>query len=95
MPEPNPRRMAAGRRNRQLRGPLSPEARCKLRELALSRRPWEHSTGPKSPAGKKQAALNGKIRQTGPTSFREARREAAEIRALIRWAQEIGQSALP
>ena len=30
-------------------------------QIALAHRPWEQSTGPRSPEGKKRAALNGKL----------------------------------
>ena len=42
-------------------------------QIALAHRPWEQSTGPRSPEGKKRAALNGKSRQIGVLSVRELR----------------------
>jgi hypothetical protein len=75
--------VAAGRRNRQLRGPLSDEGRARLRAAALRHRPWESATGPTSAAGKAQAARNGKVRQRDVLSVREVRRELAEVRRLI------------
>lgn len=47
----NPRRVAAGRRNRARRGELTPEGRERLRQAALRSRPWEYSR-PISPEGK-------------------------------------------
>src|SRR5207244_2524112 len=44
---PNPRRVAAGRRNRALREGLTEAGRRRLRETALRHRPWPYSTGPK------------------------------------------------
>jgi hypothetical protein len=81
---PNPRRVAAGRANRQKRGPLTEAGRERLRAAALLHRPWLHSTGPRTAAGKAQATRNGKRRQAGPLSVREARAELARLRALIR-----------
>jgi hypothetical protein len=81
--EPNPRRVAAGRRNRALRGPLSEAARQQLRAAALRDRPWEQATGPRTAAGRAQAARNGKRRQIGPLSVREMRAELAAARSLL------------
>jgi hypothetical protein len=81
---PNPWRVAAGRANRRLRGPLTEAGRERLRAAALRRHPWEHSTGPRTAAGKAQAARNGKRRQAGPRSVREVRAELREVRALVR-----------
>lgn len=39
--------------------------------------------GPKTAAGKAQAALNGKVRQLGPKSGREAQRDLAGISKLL------------
>src|SRR4051794_29782337 len=72
-PTPNPRRVLAGKRNRQKRGPLTPEGRERLRQAALERRPWLSSTGPRSAAGKARAAANGKVRKRGELSVREVR----------------------
>jgi hypothetical protein len=49
----------------------------------LRNQPWTHSTGPRTVAGKAQAAANGKKRQLGPWSIRESRRELADVRSLI------------
>lgn len=80
---PNPKRVAAGRANRARAGPLTEAGRQRLREAALKNCPWEHSTGPTSPAGKRRAAANGKARQRGPQSVRELRAELAPVRALL------------
>ena len=37
---------------------MSNEARARLREAALARRPWEKSTGPRTAAGKARARRN-------------------------------------
>ena len=75
----NPRRVAAGRANWLKRRGFTAEGRQRLRELALVRRPWLHSTGPKTAAGKARVALNGKRRLGGEPSAREVRRELAAL----------------
>jgi hypothetical protein len=80
---PNPRRTAAGRLNRQKRKGLTPAGRERLRQAALRNRPWRFATGPRTPAGKARVALNGKIRQLGPRSVREIRRDLAGLRRLV------------
>jgi hypothetical protein len=55
------------------------EGRQRLRELALVNRPWLHSTGPKTAAGKARVAQNGKRRLGGEPSAREVRRELAAL----------------
>ena len=72
-PTPNPRRVLAGRLNRQNRGPLTSEGRERLRQAAREHRPWLSSTGPRSAAGKARAAANGKVRKRGKLSVREVR----------------------
>ena len=86
--EPNPKRVAAGRRNRALRGALPEEARERLRQAALKNRPWEAATGPTTPAGKAKAADNGRWNQTGE-SVREARRAVAELGDFIDQMQDL------
>jgi hypothetical protein len=68
---PSPRRVAAGRRNHSLRGPHTAEERTRLREAALRNQPWRHASGPRTPAGRAQAAVNGRKRQAGPVSRRQ------------------------
>jgi hypothetical protein len=80
----NSKRVTAGRLNRRKRGRLTSGGRQKLREAAHRNRPWDHSTGPRTLAGKTQAARNGKKRQVGPRSVREVRAEIAGVAALIR-----------
>jgi hypothetical protein len=76
------RRVAAGRLNRQKRGPLSPEARARLRQAALRNQPWRASTGPRTAAGKVKSAANGKRRQTSERSVRDVCRSLAEFTTL-------------
>jgi hypothetical protein len=81
---PNPRRVAAGKRNYRKRRPLTAETREKLRRAAIKGRPWERTPGPRTPEGKAKIALNGKKRQKGGKSLRERRAETAGISALIK-----------
>jgi hypothetical protein len=84
----NLRRVIAGRLNRRKRGEITPEGREKLRQTALRNKPWQFSTGPKTAEGKAVVASNGKARQKGPTSVREARAEARAVRGLIQAMRE-------
>lgn len=85
---PNPRRVAAGKRNRALRRGLTEAGREQLRLASLLSRPWQHSTGPKTAKGKAQAAANGKRRQLGPVSVRQLRADMAHLATLVRAAVE-------
>ena len=78
-PSANPRRVAAGKLNRRLRRGLTPEGRERLRQAALAGRPWLHSSGPKTAAGKLRVAENGKRRLGGEPSAREVRRQLAAL----------------
>jgi hypothetical protein len=80
---PNPRRVAAGRRNRAKRKGLTPAGRERLRQAALRSRPWRFSTGPRTAAGKARSAQNGRARQRGPVSARRLRAGLADVRALL------------
>jgi len=82
-PDKSVARVAAGQRNRQLRGPLSADARRRLREAALRLQPWRFSTGPKSVAGKAQVAMNGRGRCKGELSVRQQRAAVADVQALV------------
>jgi hypothetical protein len=86
---PNPRRVAAGKLNRNRRGPLTPEGRLRLRDAACRHRPWQHSTGPRTPAGKGQAARNGKLRQLDQLSVRQVRAEMKELSLLLEMMTQI------
>lgn len=80
---PNPKRVAAGLLNWAKRRGLTPAGRERLRAAALRTRPWDHSTGPVTPAGKARAAANGKRRQLGPVSVRELRAALAVLRESV------------
>jgi hypothetical protein len=63
---------------------LTPQGREKLHQTAMLHQPWRFSTGPRTPAGKAQAALNGKRRQLGIRSVREIKADLADVRSLLR-----------
>lgn len=91
----NPRRVAAGQRNRQLRKGLSDGGRERLRAAALQHQPWRHSTGPRTAEGKAQSRSNGKRRQIGEISVRELRAEVADVDEVIREMAELRHALLP
>ena len=75
-------RLAAGKRNRLLRGALSPAGRQRLRDAALREHPWEYSTGPRTAAGKAAVANNGRKSQKGTTSVRQQRAAMSQAMAM-------------
>jgi hypothetical protein len=84
----DPKRVLVGRQNRMRWKGLSPQGREKLRQSAFLHQPWRFSTGPRTPAGKAQAALNGKRRQLGIRSVREIKADLADVRSLLREMRE-------
>jgi hypothetical protein len=86
---PSPARVAAGKRNRTKRKGLTEAGRQRLREAALRSRPWQHACGPRTEAGKAKSARNGKARQVGPISVREARARVADLRRLLSEMREV------
>jgi len=92
---PNPRRVAAGRRNRQKRGPLTPQGRERLRQAALENKPWLRATGPRTPEGKARSAANGRKTQKGNESVREVRTELADVRLMMQDIQALLKMARP
>jgi hypothetical protein len=82
-PNANPKRVAAGKRNVLKRKGLTPEGRERLRAAALAQRPWERSTGPRTPEGKARSSANGRATQKGALSVRQLRAELAEVRLLV------------
>ena len=79
----NPKRVQAGRVNRMKRGPLPLESMHRMRDAINRKKPWQLSTGPRTPAGKAIVARNGKVRQINPRSIREIRADTCEIMCLI------------
>jgi hypothetical protein len=90
---PNPKRVLAGRRNRSVRKGLTAEGRQRLREAALLHRPWLHTTGPRTPTGKARSSANGRARQKGPVSVRQARADLTGLRQLLREMREARAAA--
>ena len=70
---PNPRRVAAGQRNRRLRRGLTEDGRRRLRAAALRHQPWRAATGPSTAEGRQRAQAN--LRRTRSSPEREQARE--------------------
>ena len=83
-PHADPRRVAIGRQNQLKWKGFTPEGLERVRQAALKTRPWERSTGPRTPRGKVQAVLNGKRCQKGDRSVRELQAELAGLEGLFR-----------
>ena len=75
----NPKRVLAGRVNRMKRGPLPLESIYRMRDAINKNKPWQLSTGPRTPAGKAIVARNGKVRQSNLRSIREIRADICDI----------------
>lgn len=86
---PSPRRVAAGRRNRRKRKGLTEAGRARLRKAAVANQPWQHSTGPRTAAGRARSALNGRIPKGGDISDKEIRLELTGMDAVIERLAEI------
>ena len=82
-PSDDPRRSEPSRRARRSPITFSAEGLERLRAAARAGRPWERSTGPRTPEGKAKSARNGRIRQKGEKSVRELRAEMAHVSDLI------------
>jgi hypothetical protein len=89
----NPKRIAAGKRNRALWRGLTEAGRQRLRESALAHQPWRFATGPRTPEGKARAAANAKRCQLGPRSVREVRADLADLRGLLEEMRASRQAA--
>jgi len=79
----NPKRVAAGKLNRLKAGMIGSLGLISLRQAALTNRPWESSTGPRTDKGKRIAAANGAKQQKGPWSARQVRRELKQLNQLV------------
>ena len=84
----NPLKVAAGKRRR----PWTAEQRERLRRQCLSRKPWLKSTGPRTDAGKRRTAENGRLVLPNPHSTRSLRREMAGVLAFAREIQALRQA---
>ena len=93
-PSPNPKRVAAGKRNQSKRKGLTPEGRRRVRAAALAHQPWRFATGPRTPEGKARSAANGRKRQMGASSVRQLRAEFADVDELINQLSEARATAL-
>ena len=82
--EKNPRRVAAGCRNRQLRGNITLAGLECLRQSALKNKAWEKSTGPKTAAGKARIAEGAQKRWIGSMSQHQLELEVQAAGRLIR-----------
>lgn len=82
---PKPQPEARGGRPAQPRqaGPLTDAGRERLRAAAQLHRPWRHSTGPRTPEGKRKVAQNGRKRQRGALSMRQRRQAAQGLQTLL------------
>jgi hypothetical protein len=78
----NPRRVWAGRLNRQKWPGITAEGRQRLRASCLKNAPWKSSTGPRTVEGKARSAANARVLQKGPMSVRQRRAEIAEFLGL-------------
>ena len=90
----NPKRVLAGRVNRMKRGPLSLESMHRMRDAINRKKPWQLSTGPRTPAGKAKVARNGKVRQINPRSIREIRADISGIMCMIEANRKSWESVL-
>jgi hypothetical protein len=82
------RRVEAGRQNRTKRGALTSVGLQRLRDSAVRTKPWVHSTGPRTEAGKARVAMNGRKRQKGCLSVRDLRASVSDVNLLIRRMKE-------
>ena len=69
------RQIEANRRNRAKRRGLTDAGRQRLRDAAREHRPWQHSTGPRTPEGKRRSRGNA----------RKAGEHNADHRARLAW----------
>jgi hypothetical protein len=92
---PDPKRVASGKLSRARWRGFTADGLRRLREAALRNRPWEHSTGPKTKAGKAQSVVNGKTRQLGSKSVREVRNEIRDLMALVEGMREVSREISP
>ena len=90
----NPKRVQAGRINRMKRGALPLESMHRMRDAINKNKPWQRSTGPRTPAGKAIAARNGRVRQLNLRSIREIRADISGIMCLIEANRKSWESVL-
>ncbi len=81
---PSPRHAEVLKCNRAKRKGLTEEGRKRLREAAMATKPWQHAKGPTTSEGRKQSVINGKVRQKGEFSVREARAQVKANQEMLR-----------
>lgn len=81
-------RVAAGRRNRQKRGELTPEGLQRLSDWANEHQPWAESTGPRTAQGKARSAQNGLLNRPLDRETLQVRNELASVSDLIQQMRE-------
>lgn len=67
----------------------TPERRARQAELIRTWRPWEGSTGPRTPEGKARAARNGDKGGQWKEERAEVRELGRVVRALLRQQREL------
>ena len=82
--EPNPRKVRAGRLNQLKWKGFTPEGVQRLRETALRNKPWQYSTGPRTPEGKARSGMNGRHLPAGAISKADVERKLAEVNQLLK-----------
>ncbi|HEY8751417.1 MAG TPA: hypothetical protein VIM11_25785 [Tepidisphaeraceae bacterium] len=92
LPFKNPNRVAAGKLNGKKRRRWGPEDKLRLRQQCLERRPWEHSTGPKTEEGKYRARANGWNHAANPKSARQLHAGLLDVRDLIAASRNLRRS---
>ena len=85
----SPRRVIAGKLNRSKWKGLTREGRQRLRQAALTHKPWTRSTGPRTASGKKRSAENGRWRQMGTRSIRQVRSDLNQADVLLETLQQL------
>lgn len=85
------KRQQAGRANRRKRKGLTDEGRERLRAAALERRPWEHSTGPRTVEGK--AIARGNAWKHGGRSWELLPDEVREAIEHLRACEAVGAAS--
>ena len=68
---------------------LTREGRERLREAAKRNKPWLHSTGPRTAAGKARSAENGRWRQKGALSRRQIEVHLSDSRVVASQLTEL------
>ena len=92
--EKSPKRVQAGRMNRQKYQGITADGRKRLQASIRMYKPWEQTTGPRTAIGKKQSAQNGCGTRRGDHGGRAMRREMAAVAQLIGRMQDIRRSVL-